>query len=72
MNSDREMEMYSDIGYMKGKMEGLEKFLHDHMEEEERKVTAIHRWLGVLSLIILLQFMGLTGPEIMEKLLGLF
>lgn len=69
MQKDRELEMYSDIGYMKGKLEGLEQFLVSHMTEEEGRIKSIHTWLGVLSLIIILQFMGMTGPEILDKIL---
>jgi hypothetical protein len=68
MHEDRELEMMGDMGYIKGRMESLDAFIRGHMEEEERKIGLIHKWLMVLSSIIVMQWLGYSGPEILAKL----
>ncbi len=77
---DRENKMQNDLGYMRAKIEDTDKtlgdlsnFVKEHMKAEEKRFGGIIRWQYGLTALIILQWIGFTGPEALKifvKILG--
>lgn len=66
VRSERIMEIVSDVGYLKSSVKSLDERVRDHMEGEEKKVKEIHTYLRILAFVIILDWMGMSGPEIVK------
>lgn len=48
---------------LQGQIEDLHSYVKGHMDREDKRFAGIHRWQYGLTALVILQWMGLTGPE---------